>query len=157
CSLRASMPHAVYVRTAQSCAACMAGEPVRRGPIESSSTCASASTCEFCMASVQMLRRIGSSVAKVCALAAPAPGAAASTSAASRARLIADSVLSLVSMERRQSGQNRRGGKGWSVRNLPELHSPGSVHGELDEKVLAPARGCTGSYRLRAAGDRHAA
>src|SRR5690606_38901418 len=95
-------------------------------------------------------------VAKVCALAAPAPGAAVSTSAASRARLIADSVLSLVSMERRQSGQNRRGGKGWSVRDLPELHSPGFVHGELDEKVLAPARGGIGSYGLRAAGDRYA-
>jgi len=35
CSLYASMPHSAYFASAQSLAPAMAGEPVRRGPIES--------------------------------------------------------------------------------------------------------------------------
>jgi hypothetical protein len=43
------------------------GEPVSRGPIESSSACASVSVCDCSMPSVQIRRSTGSSVAKVCA------------------------------------------------------------------------------------------
>src|SRR5512138_2646576 len=64
------------------------------------------------MASVQMLRSTGSSVANVCALTAPAPGAATRTIAASRARFIADSISTVDFQEQKENGPMRGHGKG---------------------------------------------
>ncbi len=67
CSSRAGMPQDWYFAWIHFCALESSGLPVRRGPMESMSVCASGSTRELSMPSVQMRRSTGSVVGKSCA------------------------------------------------------------------------------------------
>src|SRR5581483_8464933 len=62
CSSLAGMPNELYVLTSHSCAFFVAGEPCRRGPIESNSTFEKCLTWELSMPIAQMRLMIGSSV-----------------------------------------------------------------------------------------------
>src|SRR5678815_672372 len=61
-SLRASMPHDLYMATSQSFARLRSGEPVSRGPSESNIACASFSVRELSNSTVWILVRTGSIV-----------------------------------------------------------------------------------------------
>jgi hypothetical protein len=64
------MPQLRSIPTAQLCARSMPGDPVRRGPTESRSACASGSRRERSVASSQIALSTGSSMARRCASAA---------------------------------------------------------------------------------------
>src|SRR5690242_5580832 len=81
CSLRASTPQLRSRATAQLLAARCAGEPLRRGPMESISAWARSGARELSIPCAQMARRIGSSTGRVWAWTARAPRLAPSTSA----------------------------------------------------------------------------
>ena len=81
CSARAWIPQPRYCAMAQSLASFCCGVPVSRGPMESSSDCASRSSCELRVPSFQMASSTGSCLAAACAAA----GAGAAKKAAAAA------------------------------------------------------------------------
>src|SRR5687768_15297535 len=86
-SFFASTPQLLYVATSQSLPRFIPGVPVRRGPIESLSTCESRYVCELFIPSAQICRMMGSAVVYVCAGDADA-ATATSSAAADRERFM---------------------------------------------------------------------
>ena len=62
------MPQDRYVLRNQSTALWSCGDPERRGPMESASTCERRSACDFFIPNSHIIRRTGSSLRKFCAL-----------------------------------------------------------------------------------------